>query len=130
MLRDIKGEIKLVKRIIAVTLACVLMLTGCGKNETSSENLEVIETNIQFVDNEENILPLTQIPEEELGDNTPYTYQVNFESLGNEELQRYVRDNIYNELVVQLNSDEYFIENISTAYVSQEYIDEVTYTKK
>ena len=59
-----------------------------------------------------------------------YEYVVDFNSLDDAELQRYVQDNIYNELVAQLDSDEYFVENVSAVYISQEYIDELTYNSK
>jgi hypothetical protein len=63
-------------------------------------------------------------------DATPYEYVVDFNSLDDVELQRYVQDNIYSELVAQLDSNEYFVENVSAVYISQEYIDELTYNSK
>ncbi len=118
------------KRIIALVLVCILMLVGCGQNVvTSNQNVESKEVNVE-TDTHTNEQLGVAIPEEEMGDSTPYVYEVAFESLDDEELQRYVQDNLYNELVAQLDSDKYFVENISTVYISQEYIDEITYNSK
>ena len=108
------------KRVIAVILACSLMLVGCG--QTSSEKQE----DSKKAENVEQEV----LPEDLSVDAEPYEYVVDFETLDDADLQRYVRDNLYNEMVTQLNSDEYFIENISTVYISQEYIDELTYNSK
>ncbi len=118
------------KRIIALVLVCILTLVGCGQNVvTSNQNVESKEVNVE-TDTHTNEQLDVAIPEEEMGDSTPYVYEVAFESLDDEELQRYVQDNLYKELVAQLDSDKYFVENISTVYISQEYIEEITYNSK
>lgn len=119
------------KKIIAIVLSCVLTLVGCGQNVSTSNNSGTVESSVQVTTfaSEESIVQV-EIPEGELGDSTPYEYLMDFDSLDDEELHRYVQDNIYNELVAQLDSDEYFIENISTVYISQEYIDELTYNSR
>lgn len=119
------------KKIIAIVLSCILTLVGCGQQVITSNNVETVELGAgeTVVTSEETIVNV-EIPEDELGDTTPYEYTVNFEALDDIELQRYVQDNIYSELVAQLDSAEYFVENISTVYISQEYIDEMTYNSK
>jgi len=122
-----------VKRIVAILLSCVLVLTGCGQQVTGADTTEQTESIVQSISAsvEENAtIQVTDSPESEVGDPTPYEYEVEFDSLDDEELQKYVRDNIYNELVRSLDSDEYFIENVSTVYISQEYIDELTYNSQ
>ncbi len=42
------------------------------------------------------------------------------------DLRKYINDSVYDELIDSLGED-YYIENISTSYVSQEYLDEVAY---
>lgn len=71
-----------------------------------------------------------EIPEDEVGDDTDYTYEVAFENLNDENLLKYVEDAVYSDMVTGLNSDEYFIENVNAAYISQEYLDEVAYNSQ
>ena len=59
-----------------------------------------------------------EIPEEERGDDTPYEYSPEFESLDDKELLQYVEDDIYAELVDKLDSDQYYAENVHAVYVS------------
>lgn len=117
------------KRIIAIVLSCALLLVGCGQNVTTSDKQGNANIIIQEHSDGKSET-LDEKTEDEIGDDTPYEYVVDFESLDDEELQRYVRDNLYNELVAQINSNEYFVENVSTVYISQEYIDELTYNSK
>lgn len=117
------------KRGIALVLSCALVLVGCGQSTMSVDFQSVEETKVEVVANvtDEGITVETTQDVEEA---TPYEYVVDFNSLDDAELQRYVQDNIYNELVAQLDSDEYFVENVSAVYISQEYIDELTYNSK
>lgn len=47
--------------------------------------------------------------------------------LNDPELLRYIEDNMYAELVAELDSDEYFVQNVSASYLSKEYIEELEY---
>lgn len=40
---------------------------------------------------------------------------------------RYVEDTVYSDLVEQLGSDDYFVENVEAVYISKEYLDELAY---
>lgn len=117
------------KRGIALVLSCALVLVGCGQSTMSVDSQSVEETKVEVVANvtDEGITVETT---QDVEETTPYEYVVDFNSLDDAELQRYVQDNIYNELVAQLDSDEYFVENVSAVYISQEYIDELTYNSK
>ena len=46
------------------------------------------------------------------------------------ELLSYVENNIYANLIQTLDSDEYFVENVEAIYISQEYVDELTYNSQ
>ena len=110
-------------------MSCALVLVGCGQNVASADNVEVAESNVEVL-NSVTDETVTVESSTDTEDATPYEYVVDFNSLDDAELQRYVQDNIYNELVAQLDSDEYFVENVSAVYISQEYIDELTYNSK
>jgi hypothetical protein len=131
------------KRIISLILACALILSGCAQAQGTSvvtyetEQVEVQNESLNNSDEVNKEVKETdqlneEIPtaEEEDADPSPYEYVVDFESLDDADLMRYVEDNIYAELVEKLDSDEYFVENVSTAYVSQEYIDELTFNSQ
>ena len=131
------------KRIISLILACALILSGCAQAQGTSVvtyETEQVEVQNESLNNSDEVNKEVkesdqlneEIPtaEEEDADPSPYEYVVDFESLDDADLMRYVEDNIYAELVEKLDSDEYFVENVSTAYVSQEYIDELTFNSQ
>lgn len=53
-----------------------------------------------------------------------------FSGLDDQALLRYVEDDIYSRLVDELNSEEYFVENISAVYISKEYLEELEYNSQ
>ena len=59
-----------------------------------------------------------------------YIDSLEITGLKSEALSRYVVDTVYSDLVEQLDSDQYFVENIETIYISKEYINELTYNSQ
>jgi len=118
-----------VKRVVAIVLSCALILVGCGQSVATSDNTKIVESNVQIETNRDDETLKVEVSKD-VEDATPYEYVVDFDSLDDVELQRYVQDNIYNELVAQLDCDKYFVENVSAVYISQEYIDELAYNSK
>lgn len=55
------------------------------------------------------------------------TAGLEFEALSDPDLQRYVADAVYSDLVQKIDSDEYYVENVQTTYVSKEYLEELSY---
>ena len=53
-----------------------------------------------------------------------------FHSIEDPELRTYIEDTLYSSLVGELNSEEYFVENVSAIYISQDYLDELEYNSK
>ncbi len=53
-----------------------------------------------------------------------------FKGMNDPALLPYVEDTLYQELVGSLNSDEYFVENVSAIYISQEYLDELAFNSQ
>ena len=126
------------KQFIALLLTVILILSGCTQSKTQEKpNSSTIETksvdqdslsDVQLSeDNEEENTRFSEIEETDL---EPYEYTVDYDSLNDAELMRYVEDSVYESVVKELNSDEYFVENITTTYISQEYIDELEYNSK
>ncbi len=50
-----------------------------------------------------------------------------FTGMSDESLLPYIEDTVYSQLVNDMNSDEYFIEDVTAVYVSQEYLTELAY---
>ena len=130
----------MVKRIIALALSLALTLCGCGQAAQSSQGTEsasqTVETSSQIAETvPQNIVS----PDEDVSDIVdliplediePYVYEPEFDSLDDEELLDYIEDNVYEELVGNLNSEDYFVENVEAIYISQEYLEETEYNSK
>lgn len=55
---------------------------------------------------------------------------VKFTGMSDETLLPYIEDTVYSQLVADLDSDEFFIEDVSAIYVSQEYLTELAYNSQ
>lgn len=136
------------KKIMAILLADVLFLTGCASNVTTENIISsdpangnasitaidsiTSETTMEDAVTEESGDGLVRvvIEDDEKEDTTEYVYEPEFTGLNDYQLRRYVEDVLYSELISSLDSDKYYVENVSAIYVSQEYIDEITYNSK
>lgn len=56
--------------------------------------------------------------------------EAGFSGMNDPNLLRYTEDTIYESLVSALDGEEYFVENVSAIYISQEYIDELAYNSQ
>ena len=89
------------KKIVALLL--IVSLLACSLTASFAEEAQ---------------LPAGSVPE------------AGFSGMGDPNLLRYTEDAIYENLVATLDSDEYFVENVSAVYISQEYIDELAYNSQ
>lgn len=53
-----------------------------------------------------------------------------FQGMNDPALLPYIEDTLYSELVGALNSEGYFVENVSAIYISQEYLDELAFNSQ
>lgn len=95
------------KRIIAFLVCISLLMCGCAKKVPNNDEPKVTNNK-----------------------KTEVEQTVQFNSLNNPELCSYMESDIYNAVVDQLDSEEYFVENVEAVYISQEYIDELKYNSK
>lgn len=112
------------KRVIALLLSCSLVLAGCAQNNLTST---------LGGETEESITEISvgkEISEDEVGDDSDYTYEAAFENLNDENLLKYVEDAVYSGIVAGLSSEEYLVENVCAVYISQEYLEEVAYNSQ
>ncbi|MCD7742238.1 MAG: HNH/ENDO VII family nuclease [Ruminococcus sp.] len=107
------------KKIILILLSVVLVLSSCSqasKEAVDSENSgDTVETT-------NNLTTQTEISTEE--------EEISFTGLDDDDLAKYIEETVYNSAIEALDSDEYFVESVSTVYISQEYIDEKEYNSK
>ena len=90
------------KRIIALLLSAVMLFAGCGRSQpgvtaTSGDSAGTAETAGGTIDLEDAL--------------SRYT------ALDDKQLLTYVENLIYRDAVLSLNSDEYFVENVSAVYI-------------
>lgn len=122
------------RRAIALILCMTILLSGCGKTEPSqspvaqtpsveSESAASAEgpvpsadTDLGKVDADTLVEPEKAVPE--------------FSSLESPDLLNYVEDTVYTELVDTLDPEQFYVQEVSTAYVSKEYLDEMAYNSQ
>lgn len=112
------------KRIISLLLCAAMMLTGCA----TVENAESQSTTV-----------VSQVDISQASDATPESISeivewkdvdVQYDSLDDKLLLAHIEDLIYSETVRNLNSEQYFVENVSAVYISKEYLEEVAYNSQ
>lgn len=138
-----------IKSVIAIVLICVLTISGCASvsNENSPEASNR-STSTDKKESSESDLDENSITAEESDSLQPeIDSEANlnneeaelkrrkeaaesYQSLNNPELLRYVEDTVYTDLVADLDSSEYFVENVEAIYISKEYIEELEYNSK
>ncbi len=102
------------KKMLALLLCISLLLTGCTvnmnvENDSGGSSSSISQTDAPAFKEE----PVPQ-----------------FSNLADEALRNYMEGVIYKDLVSELDSEKYFVENISTTYVSKEYLAELEYNSK
>lgn len=98
------------KKLIALLLVCAI-LVGCTPRNSLSESAPPVGSE---------------------GNQTVFTPEAmpEFSSLGDTALLAYLEDAVYTELVTELNSAMYFVENVSAVYISKEYLEEIAYNSQ
>lgn len=107
------------KRMIALLLSAIMVLTGCGKVQPQETiNNKIGPPAASATDNVANgQLVLKEI-------------EPQFSALDDEQLLIHTEDLVYREVVSAINSEEYFVENVSAVYISKEYLDELAFNSQ
>lgn len=107
------------KRMIALLLSAIMVLTGCGKVQPQETiNNKIGPSAASDIDNVANgQLVLKEI-------------EPQFSALDDEQLLIHTEDLVYREAVSAINSEEYFVENVSAVYISKEYLDELAFNSQ
>ena len=133
------------KRFIALALTCALLLSGCGSttssqdattisstNSASTEKSVTASSNVQQSSEDESVSPLlsTDIdPEKVIAAEDSIVADKNL-NLNDEELESYLENKIYSELITNLDSSEYVVESVDVQYLSKEYIEQLAYNSQ
>ena len=123
------------KRMISLVLACVMFLTACSSQvdsnalnasetvqETVSETSVATEKSEEVEEKETEVAAVSDVKEGETGNKTQGP-DITIKGLDDEALLGYVEDNIYSSLINELDSEDYFIENVEAIYYPKEYIE-------
>lgn len=101
------------KRMMAFLLTLALLLTGCGQRRAQPGT--AIEDSAA-----------AQTAQPALWED----YEPRYTSLSDDRLLAHIEDLVYRDTVVSLNSDEYFVENVTATYVSREYLEEAAFNSQ
>lgn len=117
------------KKILAVILSLTMLLSACSvqqtqtvlADETSEASISETETG-----NEESAADTSGEDIVESEEDT----KLQFSGLDDTDLLLYVENTVYSDLIEQLDSSDYFVENVSATYISKEYLEEVAYNSQ
>ncbi len=109
----------MMKRIIALLLSVVMLLTGCSQAQPQSQTQSSQETS------ESSSVPETTSEPIVWTDIEPQ-----YHTLDDANLLAHVEDLVYRETVSAINSEEYFVESVNTVYISKEYLEEVAFNSQ
>lgn len=104
------------KKIIALLLSFLLLLTGCGQVQQQSSEISENTINTES--------------EKQKEDSVEEYYEPQYTSLDEEQLLAHVEDLVYRDTVMSLDSEEYIVENVSAVYISKEYLEEVAFNSQ
>lgn len=91
------------KKLIAIILCTVLLLTGCSTSEVPPQN------------------------EVTTSEQTTVAETIEFSGLDDENLLSYMEDLVYRDTIQNLNTTEFVVEEVQAVYISKEYIEESAY---
>ena len=115
------------KKLLAIILTLATAFTACSAQEID-ENLQDENQSVTVTETEtvtENDISI----DSSYARSREYIEDLGFTGLDDENLMRYMEDIIYSDLVDEL-TDDYYVENIETVYISKEYLDEVAYNSQ
>lgn len=111
------------KRFLAVVLVLAL-LAGCTP-KTGHDITEEAEKPVAT-----DVATESPLPAQTLTNTISAEPMPTFTGLSDAQLLTYLEDTVYAELVSGLNSDQYFVENVSAVYISKEYLEEIAYNSQ
>lgn len=113
------------RRILSgiICISILLSMCACSGKRSKLEKTDSVSSTAEELDSSIQVLDYS-------GSYSDQDTANNFVSVRDEELLTYMEDVVYYDLVEDLNSSDYYVEEVSTVYVSQEYIEEMTYNSQ
>lgn len=110
------------KRMIALLLSLALLLSGCAQSNSAPQaQLAFSESTAASGSAAEGYKPQMTVWK----DDVPQ-----YDSLNDMELLGHIEDLVYRDTVAALDSTEYLVSEVSAAYVSKEYLEELSYNSQ
>lgn len=100
------------KRFIASLLALALLVSGCSNKSANITNTEENSTTSVQLYTEEQIKSM------------------NYSRLDDDDLIRFVEDNVYANVINIIDNDKYYVQNVEATYISKEYIEELEFNSR
>ena len=122
------------KKIIALIMACTLIFTSCSPQSIENKtDVEIKDTNVIEDEKAEQYSNTACYVENtsdfEMQESSFMDMERRyFDSIEDTDFTYYIEDIIYADIINQLNSDEYFVENVEVTYISKEYLEELDLT--
>lgn len=115
---------------IYLSIAMALMGSGCGSQggapatgEAPEDPAVEVQAESATADSDLSQLSVFDLPVVE-------TDGIEYSQLSDPELQRYLEDAVYTQLIEELDSSEYVVEDVEATYISKEYVDELAYNSQ
>ena len=117
------------KKLISLVLICSLLITACTQELVDVENDETTDfsNNIGAQSDSADTIELTNLRNVDYID--AEAESMDFSSMSDPDLLPFLENAVYYQLIDELDDDVY-VENVSAVYISQEYIDELTYNSR
>lgn len=116
------------RRVMALLLAVLMMLTGCTQQTAQNPTPETSTPTETEISSEPT--SVTKQTTDQVAPVFAENVEPNFATLSDPSLLQYVEDNIYSDLVARFDSEDYIVESVNAVYVSEEYLEEVEYNSK
>ena len=132
------------KKMIALSLCVAVFLSGCFASsivDTTKDESATSQWNTLNTDKETTSGASTTQDETQKGIESESSFVSSgtqeykeiipsFNGIDDPKLLDYVEYSVYSNLVHTLDSDNYFVQNVKAVYISQEYIDELSYNSQ
>lgn len=103
------------KKLLAFLLSTSLVLAGCGSKKQEDSEVKTTNETTTYVEKK----PIETKPED-----------LNFIGLNDPNLAKYIDQEVYENVLDILDSDEYYVSDIQTIYLSDSYLEELQFNSQ
>ncbi|MBR5938809.1 MAG: HNH/ENDO VII family nuclease [Clostridiales bacterium] len=121
------------KKLLSIVICGSILLTSCAVSSPSQQS----SLNTSSSSDSSQIVTEQTTTEPELTQLADYGYSYSdeesanqFRTVQDDDLLSYMEDVVYYDMISDMDSSEYYVESVQAVYVSQEYIEELTYNSQ